>query len=128
MFPHFEISSWGKGKWYFYDYLLNLQIRFINPKLCNKLGTTKVVADITQYNQTDFVVSWSTFSSLEIADKGFHIIKGGIIDIKYKIYTNNLNQYNTLELDGKPRPLWLYKIQHFYTIMKKLYSIFTFIL
>lgn len=60
------------------------QIRCTDPKLCNKSGTTIVVADFTQNNQTDFVVSQSTFSSLAIADKGSQLIKGGIIDIEYK--------------------------------------------
>lgn len=60
------------------------QIRCTDPKLCNKSGTTIVVVDFTQNNQTDFVVSRSTFSSLAIADKGRELLKGGIIDIEYK--------------------------------------------
>jgi hypothetical protein len=48
-----------------------------------------VVADFTQNNQTDFVVSQSTFSSLAITDKGPRLLKSGIIDIEYKMYTEH---------------------------------------
>jgi hypothetical protein len=60
------------------------QIRCTDPKLCNKSGATIVVADFTRNNQTDFVVSRSTFSSLAIAKKGPRLLKSGIIDIEYK--------------------------------------------
>lgn len=60
------------------------QMRCTDPKLCSKSGATIVVADFTQNNQTDFVVSRNTFSSIAIADKGPELLKRGIIDIEYK--------------------------------------------
>ena len=62
-------------------------MRCTDPKLCSKSGATIVVADFTQNNQTDFVVSRNTFSRITVADKGLELLKRGIIDIEYKRYT-----------------------------------------
>ena len=62
-------------------------MRCTDPKLCSKSGATIVVADFTQNNQTDFVVSRNMFSRIAFADKGPELLKRGIIYIEYKRYT-----------------------------------------
>ena len=63
---------------------LHLQLRCRNPKLCTKSGATIVVTDLTQNNQTDFVVTRRAFLSLAFPNKGRQLLKAGIVDIDYK--------------------------------------------
>jgi len=60
------------------------QVRCKNSKLCTKSGTTILVTDLTQNNQTDFVVTRRTFLSLALPQKGRQLLRDGIVDIDYK--------------------------------------------
>eukprot|EP01018_Ginkgo_biloba_P023046 Gb_24808 [translate_table: standard] len=62
----------------------SLIIRCTDPQLCTKNGTKIVVTDLTQNNQTDFVVTQRAFVSMAAPDKGDQLLKAGIVGLEYK--------------------------------------------
>eukprot|EP00252_Welwitschia_mirabilis_P019300 TRINITY_DN4422_c0_g1_i2.p1 TRINITY_DN4422_c0_g1~~TRINITY_DN4422_c0_g1_i2.p1 ORF type:complete len:266 (+),score=43.25 TRINITY_DN4422_c0_g1_i2:500-1297(+) len=60
------------------------QMRCTNQTLCTKNGAEVVVTDHNWSNQTGFVVTPQTFSSLAVPGKGKVLLQNGIVDIEYK--------------------------------------------
>ncbi|XP_028768070.1 expansin-like A2 [Neltuma alba] len=85
------------------------QIRCKNPSLCTKEGTTVVVTDLNNNNQTDFVLSSRAFVAM--ANKGMsqQILKHGIADVEYKrvpcVYKNRNLGVRVEESSKKPNYL-----------------------
>ncbi|KAK6118666.1 hypothetical protein DH2020_047579 [Rehmannia glutinosa] len=60
------------------------QIRCKNEKICSKEGTTVLVSDLNQDNNTDFVLSSRAFMAMAKNGMGQEVLKLGIADVEYK--------------------------------------------
>lgn len=65
-------------------YLLRLQIRCNNEKICSKEGTTVTVTDRNHDNATDFVLSSRAFSAMAKKGMGPQVLKLGIANVEYR--------------------------------------------
>ncbi|KAI9388951.1 hypothetical protein POPTR_009G141400v4 [Populus trichocarpa] len=60
------------------------QIRCKNTALCSSRGTTVIVTDLNNNNQTDFVLSSRAFMAMANKGMGQDVLKHGILDVEYK--------------------------------------------
>eukprot|EP01018_Ginkgo_biloba_P023062 Gb_29324 [translate_table: standard] len=91
------------------------QIRCINSKICSKSGAKVIVIDLTENNQTDFVVTTQTFSSLALPKKGHALVKMGIVDIEYKrILCEYMGQNFSVKVDESSNYPYYLAVQFLY--------------
>lgn len=60
------------------------QIRCKNSSICTRAGTTVILTDLNNNNQTDFVISSRAFTAMAQKGIGQDILKLGIVDVEYK--------------------------------------------
>ncbi|KAH9321474.1 hypothetical protein KI387_016113, partial [Taxus chinensis] len=91
------------------------QIRCTNQAICRKSGLKVVVTDHTENNQTDFVVSVRTFSSLAQPSKSAELVKMGIANVEYKrIPCEYPGQNMTLKIDKSSSYPYFLAVQFLY--------------
>ncbi|CAI9099663.1 OLC1v1036519C2 [Oldenlandia corymbosa var. corymbosa] len=59
-------------------------IRCKNPKICTESGTTMIVTDLNQSNETDFVLSSRAFGAMAKQGMDRELFKLGIVDVEFK--------------------------------------------
>uniref|UniRef100_A0A0C9RS59 TSA: Wollemia nobilis Ref_Wollemi_Transcript_15547_1086 transcribed RNA sequence n=1 Tax=Wollemia nobilis TaxID=56998 RepID=A0A0C9RS59_9CONI len=91
------------------------QIRCTDPAICTKSGVKVVVTDLTQNNQTDFVIPARTFSSLASPSKSADLVKRGLVDIEYKRIPCEYRRQNlTVKIDKSSNYPYFLALQFLY--------------